>query len=127
MTDDPLGAGPVEPLGVTVCRPLPTVAVLRLSGSLDLASAPVLDRYLVEQAATDPAHLVLDLAAVGFLAAAGLGPIMQVRRALHGRGRVHLTGVVGNRVVERVLELTDVRSVVEVDDDLDALLAALDA
>jgi anti-anti-sigma factor len=126
VTDDPTGVERGEPLAVAVSRPRPTVTLLRLSGALDLTSAPVLDRHLTEQAANGPAHLVLDLADVGFLAAAGLGPIMQARRALVGRGRVHLTGVAGNRVVDRVLALTDVRAVLDVHDDLDALLASLD-
>jgi anti-anti-sigma factor len=126
VTDDPHGAERVEPLAVAVSRPRPAVTLLRLSGALDLTSAPALDRYLVEQTATDPAHLVLDLAAVRFLAAAGIGPIMQARRALGGRGRVHLTGVAGNRLVERVITLTGVGSLLDVHDDLDALLATLD-
>ena len=127
MTDDPLGSERGESLAVMVSRPRPTVTLLRLSGALDLTSAPALDQHLVEQAATGPAHLVLDLTAVRFLAAAGIGSIMAARLALGRRGRVHLTGVSGNRLVERVLALTGVRSVLDVHDDLDALLAVLDA
>jgi hypothetical protein len=110
-----------------VSRPRPTVTLLRLSGALDLTSAPALDQHLVEQAATGPAH----------------PRARPHRRAVPGRrgdrvdhggparagpprtGAPH--GRVGNRLVERVLALTGVRSVLDVHDDLDALLAVLDA
>jgi len=48
--------------------------VVGLAGDLDVATTPQLTSYLREQSSTGPAHLVLDLAEVQFLASAGDQP-----------------------------------------------------
>jgi len=102
------------------------VCVAHLDGELDMATAPFLADYLRSETAVRPADLVLDLSRVTLLAAAGLALII---RALHNesgiQGRLHLTGVTGNRPVERVLRLTGLTSVLDVHDDLSTLLDAL--
>jgi anti-sigma B factor antagonist len=116
----------LPPLRYTVSRPAPQVCVAHLIGELDMATAPFLADHLREETAMRPAELVLDLSRVTLLAAAGLALII---RALHNEtgihGRLHLTGVTGNRPVERVLRLTRLTSVLDIHDDLPALLDAL--
>ena len=86
------------PLRCTASRPRPDVCVAVLEGELDMATAPFLGEYLREHTATRPTELVLDLSGVTLLAAAGLALIVT---ALHNDndipGRLHLTGVTGNR------------------------------
>jgi anti-anti-sigma factor len=115
------------PLVVTADRPRPAVCVVRVSGALDLTTAPPLARSLRELTATRPAELVLDMAGVPFLAAAGVELLVRAQRNEDGiRGRLHVTGVRGNPAVGRVLELTGVRPLLDVHDDLESLLAVLD-
>jgi anti-sigma B factor antagonist len=88
---------------------------------------PTLVGFLRDTTARDPAHLVLDLAGVRFLASAGVGIIMSAMQNADGiRGQLHLIGVTDNPVVARVLDLTGVRPLLDIHDGLDHLLAHLD-
>ena len=108
-----------EPAATHVC-------VAHLSGELDMATAPLLADYLREQTATRPTELVLDLGGVTLLAAAGLALVVTVLHNDSGiHGRLHLIGVAGNRPVERVLRLTGLTSILDVHDNLQAVLDAL--
>jgi anti-anti-sigma factor len=102
----------LQPLTMTTNWPRPNVCVVHLAGELDIATAPLLADYLREQTAASPAYLLLDLAAVKFLAAAGVTLIVNALRNTHGiQGQLHLVGVTANPSVERVLDLTAVRAV----------------
>jgi anti-sigma B factor antagonist len=115
-------------LAVAADWPSPTVCVVRPTGDLDGVTSPGLARHLREQTAAGPEHLVLDLAGVRLLAAAGVAVIVDARCGRRGiRGRLHLTGVTGNRPVERVLDLTGVRALLDVHDEVGPLLAQLAA
>jgi anti-sigma B factor antagonist len=114
------------PLRCTASRPRPHVCVAYLACELDMGTAPFVTEYLREQTGTRPADLVLDLSGVTLLAAAGLALIVNAHKNEDGiHGRLHLTGVVGNRPVARVLQLTGLTQVLDVHDDLQALLDAL--
>jgi anti-sigma B factor antagonist len=127
MSDPAAPDGPPE-LAIATDWPSRTVCVVRLVGALDGVTAVQLARHLREQTATGPRDLVLDLAGVRFLAAAGVALIVSLRcNRLGIRGSLHLTGVTGNRPVEKVLELTGVRDAVDVHDELGTLLARLTA
>lgn len=120
MTDDPTA------LVISTEWPTPAVCVVHLFGELDGATVPRLARHLREQTEISPRDLVLDLSGVRLLAAAGLTLIVRARAGGLGiRGRLHLTGVAGNRQVEKVLSLTGVGAVVDIHHDLAALLATL--
>lgn len=126
MTDDRAGSPGLLPLTCTVSRPRPHVCLVHLVGELDIATAPLLGAHLREHTADRPAELVLDLDAVTLLAATGVGLIVGAARNQDGvHGRLHLTGVIGNRPVERVLALTGVRALVDVRPSLTALLEEL--
>lgn len=115
------------PLTCTASRPRPGVCVVQVAGELDIATAPLLADYLREQTTDHPAELVLDLAPLTLLSATGVTVIVS---ALHDRdgihGRLHVTGVTGNRAVERVLDLTGVRALVDVRPSVGALLEELE-
>jgi len=101
-----------QPLTMTTNWPRPTVCLVQLAGELDNATAPLLANYLREQTASAPTHLLLDLAAVRFLAAAGVTLIMDALRHYHGiHGELHLTGITDDSTVDRVLDLTGVRAI----------------
>ena len=57
-----------QPLTMTTNWPRPDVCLVQLAGELDIATAPLLADYLREQTASTPTYLLLDLAAVRFLA-----------------------------------------------------------
>jgi anti-sigma B factor antagonist len=100
---------------------------VRLAGEVDVATAAPLIGFLRDTTVRNPAHLVLDLAAVRFLASTGVGLIMSAMRNADGiRGRLHLIGVTDNPAVARVLDLTGVRPLLDVHDSLEHLLAHLD-
>ncbi len=114
------------PLTLTTSWPEPDVCVVHLAGELDIATVPVVVDYLREQAAAAPAELVLDLSAVSLLAAIGVALILRAERHDDGiDGRLHLVGVVGNRAVERVLDLTGVTGGLSIHQSCDALLEHL--
>jgi len=70
-----------EQLSMTVDEPQPGVLVVRLSGWLDLATAPdaedrlqeLMDRHV-------PRSIVLDLSRTEFLGSAGVAVLMRLRR-----------------------------------------------
>lgn len=100
----------LQPLTMTTSRPRPDVCVVQLVGELDAATAPLLADYLQVQTAAAPRFLLLDVAAVKFLAAAGVTLIVNALRNDRGiHGQVHLVGMTNNRSVERVLDVTGVR------------------
>lgn len=55
------------------------IAVLAISGEIDLASAGVFERAIAEVLAQDPPSLIIDLMGTRFLASAGVGILMQAR------------------------------------------------
>ena len=114
------------PVRYAASWPRPHVCVVHLTGDLDMATAPGAARYLQEQTAARPTELVLDLGAVTLLAAAGVALIVDARHEDRGiHGRLRLIGVTGNRAVDRVLRLTGLRPLLDVHDDLPALLRSL--
>jgi anti-sigma B factor antagonist len=111
------------PITVAVHWPLPHVCLVQLAGELDVATAPPLVSLLREQTRSGPAHLVLDLGGVRFLASTGVGLILSAMHNDEGiRGQLHLLGVRGNRIVTRILDLTGLLPLLDIHDSLDDLL-----
>ena len=123
---DYAGSDGLLPLSCRSSRPRPDVCVVHLTGELDIATAPLLAQYLREHTAHHPAELVIDLTAVTLLAATGVGLIAT---ALHNQdgihGRLHLTGITGNRPVERVLDLTGLSPILDIHNSVATLLNEL--
>jgi anti-anti-sigma factor len=79
--------------------------VLTLSGELDIASAPALERTLDDFGAPLPRRLVIDLTEVTFMDSTGLRALLLARqRAVDGDHELLLCP--GPRQVQRVLELS---------------------
>jgi len=94
-------------LGLTVQHPAVGVCVVTVEGELDTLSAPCLDACLSEQVAAAPAHLVLNLEPVSFLASTGLTSLLRARELAETTGtQLHLAGLV-TRVVARALHVTE--------------------
>ena len=115
------------PITVAVHWPRPQVCLVRLGGELDVATVPLLAGLLREHTRSGPAHLVVDLAGVRFLASAGVGLILSAMHNDNGiHGRLHLLGVHTNRMVSRVLDLIGILPLLDIHDTLDELLEHLE-
>ena len=80
MTITPSAEEP-EQLTVTVDEPQPGMLVVRLTGWLDLATAPDAEAQLQELMDTrEPRSIVLDLSRTEFLGSAGVAVLMRSRR-----------------------------------------------
>ena len=103
MTMTPRAEEP-EQLTVTADEPQPGVLVVRLTGWLDLATAPDAEDQLQKLMDTHtPRSIVLDLSRTEFLGSAGVAVLMRLRRrALADAGEVPcLVGLTGS--AERTL------------------------
>lgn len=83
------------------------VVVVRATGDLDIATAPVLDEQLraAEAIVVPPAHIVLDLTGVRFMSSSGLALLVQSHQRCEELGS-SLRVVADNRAVLRPIELT---------------------
>jgi len=61
-------------------------SVVRLSGALDLTSAPAADKVLTPLVATSPKVVVFDLAELRFLDSTGISLLLKARRNVEGKG-----------------------------------------
>jgi anti-anti-sigma factor len=77
------------------------------SGELDLVTAPLLAREILEAERSGDTPIVLDLDAVTFMDSSGLAAVLEAvqRSEEHGRGRLSI--VASRGVVVRVLQLAD--------------------
>jgi anti-anti-sigma factor len=115
-------------------RPQQVVLSLRLvlpSGRAHTARRPRTNctppaAYLRDKTASRPAHLVLDLSGVTFLASTGVGLLIAARDGQGGiHGELHLTGVAADRAVHHVLQVVGVLARFAIRDDEDDLLRRL--
>lgn len=81
-------------------------AVVAVEGDLDLASAPMLKRVLVDRLKAGSTRLVIDLTGVRFLDSTALGVLVGVHRKLESEERLALAGVPD--AVRRVIEISGV-------------------
>lgn len=85
------------------------VHTLRLSGELDLATAPDVQRELEHVEATDAESIVLDLSELTFMDSTGVRLLVTA----HARARAdsnRLTLLRGGRAVQRILHLSGVEA-----------------
>ena len=96
------------------------VRLVRVSGDLDLATAPQLTQALGD---TDGlTGVVLDLAGVGFMSSAGVGIVSSLNRRLRERGS-ELVVAGAKADVAMLLEVTGLAAHVTMAADADAALA----
>ncbi|WP_169735330.1 anti-sigma factor antagonist [Actinokineospora inagensis] len=98
-------------------------SVVTVRGEVDLVTAPAV-RETLNTALRDPdlLLLVVDLSPVDFLAAAGLGVLVEVRDRARARA-VDLRLVATGRVVLRPLDVTGLRRTFQLHDRVDTPLA----
>jgi anti-sigma B factor antagonist len=88
--------------------------VVSLRGELDLASAPVLQRELLEVLEGSPERVALDLRDLTFLDSSGLGSLYRARQVADDRGvPFRLEGVPDQ--VRRVLDVTAMTPLFDLD------------
>jgi anti-sigma B factor antagonist len=100
------GSAPEQSLTVTA---LPSsvkgVLVLRVVGEIDLITVGGLREQLHEYLSSDCRGLVLDFTGVSFLAACGIGLLVEIANRAHDTGKV-LRLVTGSQLVQRALQVT---------------------
>ena len=103
------------------------VVVVRFVGEWDLlVDSAAATRYLASATTPRTRHVVVDLAGLTFMGSYALHCLLGAQRNRGGiHGALHVTGVDGNRLIARVIDLTGLRAVFDVRPDLDALLAEL--
>ncbi len=99
--------------------------VYRLSGSLDMATAPSLRAALVEAADEGKHDIIVDCSHLEFLDSTGLGSLIGAhKRALEHGGRVRL--IVNEGPIQRLLSITGLMDVLAVYTSVEAALEGRD-
>lgn len=96
--------------------------LVTVSGEIDLASAPALERSLMQEPA---GAVIADLSDVGFIDSTGLRSLLTARDAIHSEGG-RLMLVFGDGPVERILDLTRLSERFETFPDTEAASQAVE-
>lgn len=99
------------------------VTVLTVTGEIDLATAPALETAIDAALETGPAALVVDLAAVSFLASAGMAALVAAHQRAGDKTTIAL--VAEGPATSRQLKMTALDQVFALHATLDAALASL--
>lgn len=103
-----------RPFNVTLTEQAEGV-IVRVSGEVDIVTAPVLQRHLDSAIASGRPTVVIDLSATTFLDARGVGALVAARKQItRNGGRLVLRKPPA--LVRRVLEVADQIDRVEIDD-----------
>jgi anti-sigma B factor antagonist len=94
-----------------------TISILTLDGSLDAATAPLLQSFTAKSELT--ANVVIDLSGVDFLDSSGLGAIVGIARNKRDSGGDVILACMNDKV-RKVFEITQVVRLFHIFDDLDA-------
>jgi len=62
------------------------VSIVSISGSLDAATAPTLDKKLQAELDKEPRLILVNMNSLEYIASAGLGALININEALTGRG-----------------------------------------
>jgi anti-sigma B factor antagonist len=104
--------GSAQPVFGTDVERLPGDSyVVRVTGELDLYTAPRLENELERLVRSEPAHVIVDLTETAFVDSSGLGVLLQAGGRL-GRGRFALTGL--GPATRRVFEITGADRVLDI-------------
>jgi len=98
------------------------VALVHVSGEVDMAAEAPLRRRIGEAMADEPSAVVLDLTGVTFFASAGLHILVDLQHDATARG-VSLHVVADSRIVLRPMAITGVDQLVTVVASVDQALA----
>ena len=101
------------------------VAVLSVSGVVDMLTAPALEEAITVSLSKTPAALIIDLTDVEFLASAGMGVLVGAHDQLPEG--VKFAVVADGPVTSRPLKLVGIADIVDLFQTRDEALAKLDA
>jgi anti-anti-sigma factor len=104
---------------------LTAVRVVHLDGDIDLARAPELLEQLRRTVIGDDRGLVADLTDVRYLDSAGVNVLFEVAEDLAQRRQELALVVPEGGLLDRVVELVDLRSAARVERSVEAAVAAL--
>ncbi|MBN9107687.1 MAG: STAS domain-containing protein [Pseudonocardia sp.] len=121
------GRTPDDQPGIRVAAPPGGVAVVAVSGDVDLAGAGRVGTAVGQALARRPAALVVDMSAVTFLDSSGLDQLVEARRAAAVAVVPMHVVVAGNRAVARPLEVTGLAAVFTLADSVQSVAETLDA
>lgn len=99
-----------------------SVALLHVTGEVDMETEPLLRENLAMALAAEPAALVLDLTGVTFFASAGLHVLVDLQHDMTARS-LEMRVVADSRIVLRPLQITGVDQLVTVVSSVDQALA----
>jgi anti-anti-sigma factor len=102
------------------------VRVIQLEGDVDLARAPALREELRRSVSNEQRGLVVDLSEVRYLDSAGVNVLFEVAEDLSNRGLRLAVVVPEGSLLDRVIELVDLRAAATVTRTVEAALAAFD-
>ncbi len=115
-----------NPLSVEVTLEREEVALLKVTGYLDVDTATEFQHHLANQLHHGRRHFLLDLSEVPFMDSSGMNIILRVyQEARELPGSVHI--ISPTAAVRRVLDLTGVSITVPVSESVDEALARVDA
>jgi anti-sigma B factor antagonist len=85
-----------------------------VAGEVDMSNSQILEDYLNDEIQSEPKDLYLNLAELSFIDSSGLAVLLHIRRLLQSFDRSLVLGS-PSQVVKRVLEITGLEAVFEVD------------
>jgi anti-anti-sigma factor len=121
--NDPVRKGeqPDEPLRIAVEQVRADLAVVQLTGDLDLLTAPALHERLWPLLALPDRTVIIDLSGVAFLGSAGLSELAAASDTAGRHGTVILL-VASARAVLRPLEVTGLHTLFPIFDSVESAL-----
>lgn len=103
----------------------PGIVVLAISGEIDIASAPTVERAIAEVLAENPLSLIIDLLGVHFLASTGVGILVHTRdKFVDGD---YFSVVAQGRMTRRIIQLLDLERVLSLEETVAGALSAAKA
>jgi anti-anti-sigma factor len=122
---DGRGIRPPDAYAIAERDAAPGVVVLQLSGELDVAAASVLRRRFEEALGRRPAIVVADMGEVTFADSSALRELLRADAAMRTAGTRFVAAALP-AVIERLLDLTRARELLDVAPSVEAALTQLD-
>ena len=97
------------------------IAVLAISGEMDLASAAAVEHAIAEVLAKDPPSLIIDLLGVQFLASAGVAILLNAREKFVDCERFSV--VAHGRMTSRAIQLLDLDRLLSLQETVEEALS----
>ena len=101
------------------------IAVLTVSGEIDLATVPAFEAAIAEALTREPTALIVDLSAVEFLASAGLQALVATQEKVSKAADFAV--VADSPVTSRPIELTGLEQILSMHPTMAAAIAAVRA